>query len=154
MKKHFTATAYVLYEDKFLLHIHPKIGKWLPPGGHIEPNETPIEAVKREVLEETGLNVEIIPQENLWIDDENAKSFHRPFLCLLEEVLFPYPHQHIDLIYLAKPTESSSLKNNEFHWLTLQEVNQLSNIYPDTVKTIQAINKLDLKETYSAIRKP
>ena len=32
---------------------------WLPPGGHIEVNEDPIEAVLREVLEETGLEVEV-----------------------------------------------------------------------------------------------
>jgi 8-oxo-dGTP pyrophosphatase MutT (NUDIX family) len=36
---------------------HKKLGKWLPPGGHIEPNELPDDAACREVLEETGLKV-------------------------------------------------------------------------------------------------
>ena len=29
-------------------------GKWMFPGGKIEPDETPVEAVKREMLEELG----------------------------------------------------------------------------------------------------
>lgn len=32
-------------------------GKWACPGGHLEVNEDPIEAAKREVLEETGLEL-------------------------------------------------------------------------------------------------
>ena len=32
-------------------------GKWDPPGGHIDPDETPAIAIERETLEETGLIV-------------------------------------------------------------------------------------------------
>lgn len=34
-------------------------GNWTLPGGHLESNESPIEGVKREVLEETGYIVEV-----------------------------------------------------------------------------------------------
>jgi 8-oxo-dGTP pyrophosphatase MutT (NUDIX family) len=40
-----------------LLARHRAHGKWLLPGGSIEPGETPAQAVFREMLEETGLNV-------------------------------------------------------------------------------------------------
>ncbi|WP_131736334.1 NUDIX hydrolase [Actinomadura roseirufa] len=33
-------------------------GRWVPPGGVLELNETPFEGVVREVLEETGVRVE------------------------------------------------------------------------------------------------
>ena len=32
---------------------------WTLPGGHLEANESPINGVKREVLEETGYNVDV-----------------------------------------------------------------------------------------------
>lgn len=38
----------------------PHKGYWCPPGGLIEAGETPEEAVTREVLEETGLEVEVV----------------------------------------------------------------------------------------------
>ena len=34
---------------------HKKAGKWLFPGGHIEPGESPIQTLNREVHEEVGL---------------------------------------------------------------------------------------------------
>ncbi|MGI9117791.1 MAG: NUDIX domain-containing protein [Gaiellales bacterium] len=36
----------------------PSIGRWALPGGRIEPGEEPIEAARREVLEETELVVD------------------------------------------------------------------------------------------------
>jgi 8-oxo-dGTP pyrophosphatase MutT (NUDIX family) len=36
---------------------------WSFPKGHIEKNESPIEAAKREVLEETGLSVRLISDD-------------------------------------------------------------------------------------------
>jgi len=35
-------------------------GKWGPPAGHAQGDETPIEAAKRETKEETNLNVKIL----------------------------------------------------------------------------------------------
>ena len=37
----------------------PGLGRWSLPGGRIEPGETPGEAAAREVLEETGLVVQV-----------------------------------------------------------------------------------------------
>jgi 8-oxo-dGTP pyrophosphatase MutT (NUDIX family) len=55
---HFTASGFVLAPDgsELLLVHHAKLGKWLQPGGHIEPEDAdPAGAALREVFEETGL---------------------------------------------------------------------------------------------------
>jgi|ERR1700722_7500052 8-oxo-dGTP diphosphatase len=38
-----------------LLIKHTRLGVWLPPGGEVRPDETPLEAAQRELFEETGL---------------------------------------------------------------------------------------------------
>ncbi len=57
------ASAAVFRSDGSVLIIErakpPFSGVWSLPGGHIEANEDPAETARREVLEETGLEVEI-----------------------------------------------------------------------------------------------
>ncbi|MBM4358319.1 MAG: NUDIX domain-containing protein [Deltaproteobacteria bacterium] len=60
---HFTASAFVLGPDRteLLLILHTKLGLWLQPGGHVEPDDaTVLEAARREVREEVGLD-DVVP---------------------------------------------------------------------------------------------
>jgi len=55
---HFTASAFVVCPERrrLLLIRHPKLGRWLQPGGHIEAGDAScLSAAQREVLEETGV---------------------------------------------------------------------------------------------------
>lgn len=55
---HFTASSFVLSPDlgAVLLILHARLGFWMQPGGHVEPDDLSLEAAaRREVLEETGL---------------------------------------------------------------------------------------------------
>jgi 8-oxo-dGTP pyrophosphatase MutT (NUDIX family) len=140
MERHFTATVYVIHKNQVLLHLHAKLGKWLPPGGHVEPNETPPEAARREVLEETGLEIDFLTQENLCVDAPHAKSFERPFLCLLENIP-PHrdtpAHQHMDLIYLATPKESSlNQLTGDFRWFNAEEIQEIQHELLSDVKQV------------------
>lgn len=54
--------AVVVARDRILLvrrATEPAAGKWSVPGGRVEEGETLEEAVRREVKEETGLDVEV-----------------------------------------------------------------------------------------------
>jgi ADP-ribose pyrophosphatase YjhB (NUDIX family) len=49
--------SYVVLVDAaaVLLVDHINAGLWLPPGGHIEPDEHPVETARRELAEELGV---------------------------------------------------------------------------------------------------
>ena len=142
MIREFTASVYIIENQKVLLLFHQKLQKWLPPGGHVETNETPSESAKREVKEETGLEIEFIPQENLLINCWNAKSIERPYLCLLEDIP-PYQqtpaHQHIDFIYVAKPLEGQypTEPHRWFSWEDLQCLEPDVEIFVETLNVIR-----------------
>ncbi len=93
----FAATTFVVHHERTLLLHHRKLRKWLPPGGHIEPNELPHEAALREVREETGLHAELFQQGALL---GQVPMLPQPF-CMLLETITPN-HQHVDLIYFAR----------------------------------------------------
>jgi 8-oxo-dGTP pyrophosphatase MutT (NUDIX family) len=57
---HITASAVLLSADhsRLLLVYHRRLGRWLRPGGHVEPADCDIrETARREVLEETGIEL-------------------------------------------------------------------------------------------------
>ena len=66
------ASDMVLIENKKILLIkrsrEPFAGQWAVPGGRIEDNETAEECAKREMKEETGLDIEIIKMTGLYSD--------------------------------------------------------------------------------------
>lgn len=140
MRKEYTATVYIIHENKTLMVFHRKFQKWTPPGGHVEPNESPVEAARREVLEETGLTIEFIKQENIWLDYPNAASVERPYLCLVEQIEaykeMP-PHQHIDFVYVARPlSQVQEAEEDPCRWFSLEELQALKpgeDIFKDTL---------------------
>lgn len=98
----FTATTFVVEERRTLLLWHNKIHAWLPPGGHIETNELPEQAARREVLEETGLQIEFIAPIDMEDKLGDVSVLRRP-VCILLEHIEP-DHQHIDFIYYGRVT--------------------------------------------------
>ncbi len=144
MNRQFVSTCYIVEENKFLLLFHKKHQKWLPPGGHLEENETPSEAAKREVLEETGLEIEFITQENLWVDEWNAKSIERPYSCLLEQIpaLGDQPaHEHIDFIFVGRPKGGELFDGT---WFSLDQIEALKTheeIFFDTQEMVRTLSQ-------------
>ena len=54
-RRAFSVATFARHRGKVLLIEHRRLATWLPVGGEIEAGETPIEAAKRELREETGL---------------------------------------------------------------------------------------------------
>ena len=108
MKRHFTATGFVVDGSRTLLHWHQRLQQWMPPGGHIEADEDPVQAVLREIREETGFITEVIPLGGL-MPFAAPEQLPAPYTILIEEIPGPdEPHQHIDLIYFCRPVDGAA----------------------------------------------
>jgi len=107
----FTATTFVVWQGKVLLHKHKKLAMWLPCGGHIEENELPDDAAVREVLEESGVEVVLVGEKALELNE--PRQLIRPRGIQLETI--EPGHEHIDLIYFGEPVagyEGTLLEND------------------------------------------
>jgi nucleoside triphosphatase len=94
----------------FLMKSHKMKGRFTVPGGHIELGERIEDALKREIKEETGLNI-----------------FEIKFICVQEFIFdnaFWKKKHFIFLDYICK-TDSSKVELNsesqEYIWSTLEE---------------------------------
>ena len=98
--------ALIKHNKKFLI-IKPTnpmfIGPYDLPGGRIEGNEDKKEALKREVSEETGLDIEIIKE----LCTETVKYPHielslTTFLCSASRNDIKLSHEHKEFIWVTK----------------------------------------------------
>ncbi len=54
-RRAFSVAVYARRGERVLMIEHRRLRTWLPIGGELEPGETPLEAARRELREETGL---------------------------------------------------------------------------------------------------
>lgn len=93
---------------------------WCPVGGGIEPGETPEEAIRREVMEETGL-VDFNLGPHIW-NREVFLSFNGAFLHAKETWFFSrVTHFDIDISGFSELERETTLDQR---WWTLQELIQ------------------------------
>ena len=75
------------YRGKILLSRHKKRTTWETQGGHIEPGETPLEAAKRELYEESGaVRFTIKPLFDYWASDPRGSATGEVFGAEIQEL--------------------------------------------------------------------
>jgi len=144
-----TAGGCLIHEGKTLLIKHKKLGVWLCPGGHIDPDELPHQAAEREFWEETGVKVKAKPF-GLMISLKDSEQVPAPFSCNLHwvckknydmKIKSPKNYgtqknwkrgceQHANMLYLVEPTGSLDFKENVeetdgIAWFSLAEMKEL-----------------------------
>jgi len=102
--------------EELLLVAHRKAGRWLPTGGHVEPEEHPWETVRRECQEE--LTIEAVSAE---------VSGDCPLFITVSQTFGEGSHTDVSLWYVVKARREDIkfFDEEEFEaisWLSLQQV--------------------------------
>lgn len=134
-QNHFCVFFLPIYQKTksiYLVH-HIKADDWIPPGGHIDKDETPIQTVKRECFEELQHEPD---EKKIKLFDLTIKKINNPrVLCKI----------HYDFWYLV-PTEKINFNfdRGEFYnakWVNIKEALNLTKTanYNAIIKKISSI---------------
>lgn len=103
-------------------------GQWEFPGGKIEPNETPEEALKRELMEEMELEIQI--NEFLMTAEYNYPTFHLSMDCFICSLKSENIHLH---------------DHTAIQWIPINSDEKNINWIPADVQIFKAIQSKYLK---------
>jgi mutator protein MutT len=101
-------------------------GFWSQPGGRVDYGETVIEAIKREVREEVGVEIILLK-----------------FLCYSNQILKRQRQHWVTINYLAKITKGrpkimEPQKHDDLQWFDLKKVPKLESITRETIRAYLA----------------
>lgn len=137
--EHMNAMFVPVVKDKneifvYLAH-HKKADDWIPPGGHIEPNELPKDTVLREFKEELNFKVD---KNKIHFYNIVIKHIDRPDLfCVTHYDLWHY-------VLLDKKYDFQYLKK-EFYdagWFNLKEIKGKTKHNPNFLKATLDLIKI------------
>lgn len=117
---HFTASGFVLDRagERLLLILHGKLGRWLQPGGHVEPLDRDIvAAARRELREEVGF-LDLTLHAGIFDLD-----IHR-----IPRLGSDPAHEHHDVRFLFRAEAAPRLAASDAHpwrWVALESVSAL-----------------------------
>ncbi len=137
MDNHFVASVVLRNRrgDYYMIY-HPTIHEWLFPGGHLKANESPSQAARREMLEETGIEINIINCGHFYYKDDMSCALDTPY-AIMQEVIeegsekgHPEKHFHTDFIYLAEKETELIVPSERLHrrWMNIKEIRKNCNV--------------------------
>ena len=134
----YTASAFIVRTDmtepRLLLHKHKKLGVLLQPGGHVELNENPWQAICHEIIEETGYELSQLKilQPKIRMKTLSGAILHPIPVCPnTHNFDAEGNHKHTDEGYafiadgapVGQPDEGESA---DMRWVSLEELKSLN----------------------------
>lgn len=130
-----TVGGYIFHNSKLLLIHHQKLNLWLPVGGHIDANETPDNALRREIKEEVNLDIDLIGKSSVPVVGNAKENCALPFHTNLHSV---GDHDHYGLFYLCQAQNPELLLLNKevknARWFSVEDLEH--NDIPGDVRQI------------------
>ena len=130
----FVVNVFITYNNKVLLIHHRKLDLWLPVGGHMEVNETPDDALIREIKEEVGIDAQILNVSKIPLDGNIKRNLAIPIYSNVHNV---GDHDHCCFFYVCKSSSNKVVSNDEiknYRWFSKEELNE--KIIPKDVRSI------------------
>jgi len=111
IKKSYAVSGFIYHQGKFLLLKDPKSKYWMPPGGKIEKGEFLIDALKREIREETKLRkIKVLRPFIYWRGlHNNEQREGLSFLCLYQSGKVKISFEHSNYQW-SSPQQIKKLK--------------------------------------------
>jgi ADP-ribose pyrophosphatase YjhB (NUDIX family) len=129
----FTVAGYLIHDNTTLLIKHKYLPIWTPPAGHIELNQTPVEALFAEIKEETGISAEHLEFIETHPYPESSKRGNAvaiPIPFDFEHHAITDTHRHINLAYALKcstnDVQPGPGESNTFRWFSAEELRSFS----------------------------
>ena len=94
----FVVSIFIIHRGRVLLIDHHRYEEWLPIGGHIELDEDPLQALRREVREESGLAIRLLAKAPA-VAHRGVRPLPPP--AYLDAHHIRGRHWHIAFIYFA-----------------------------------------------------
>jgi 8-oxo-dGTP pyrophosphatase MutT (NUDIX family) len=134
---HVTASAFVVDPDgsRLLLHHHRRLDRWLQMGGHVDAEESVIDAALREAREESGLEaIELATRAPFDVDVHTIPAGKgEP------------PHLHFDVRFIVRAPDPAAIRiapdeSNALRWFALDEAIDAMNS-PESKRAIEKIRR-------------
>jgi len=121
--------AIIQKEETFLFikrsdYIDIAVGYWCPVSGRVEENETQVEALEREVMEEVGLSVKALEKVCEIPSHNNQFTLH----FWTTEII----------------SGEASITSNEatdFRWVTLEQMKKLDPVFEEDIRVFEKLSQ-------------
>ena len=160
-KKHCTASIFIFHKTKekwkLLLVHHKEFDLWMIPGGHVEQNENPVEAVLREANEETNSIPHLVSFLHASLEDTDSTWLLPPEYLFEQRIparADEDEHFHIDCAYIglvdSEKVSHRVEESNAIQWFSEKEVTGNTSMFLSTQRiALDILKKLNVGARFS-----